>query len=372
MALPLTILAQNASVSKADRLLQQDLYEEAKMEIDAAIQDATIAERAHSWYIYGRVYSDIYLSDDPQVNALDQEALTKAILGFEKAMSIDNIGSNYYTLADLSKSNLHSGLLNQGIEAFKVNELGSARESFENASKVLPTDTLAFLYLGIVCQSLEDWTCSRTSFEQVAELGSTNATIYESIIYSYEFIEEDPTRALDWARRAVQTLPNNSTLRKRMVNLMIKTEGVAEAKAELESLIQDEPDNANLYFNLGYLNEELGDEQAAIRAYKSAIAADPNYFDAVYNLGVFYYNKAADTYDVLNNLTSSEYDQQQANLNQEAERHLRSALPLMEKAAELRPEEPIIYNTLATIYSRIGEDAKAQQAMTTYEMLMNE
>ena len=367
--LSLSTLAQTSSVNKASHFLEQDQFSQAKREIDAAIEDEQLAQQARTWYIYGRVYSEISLSEDPTVSSLDGQAYRKSITGFNKAKQIDGAGSNYYTLSDINLTNLHGGFLNRGATAYQTNDLVTAKAEFEKASLALPADTIAYLYLGVVCQSLEDWECVRVNFEKMAELGSTNSAIYQSIIYAHKTIREDKATALTWARKAVEAIPSDMELRKQMVNLMIETEGIEEAKSELEALIANEPGNANLYFNLGFLNEELGDEEAALEAYRTAIEVDPDYFDAVYNLGVYYYNKAADTYALLNELPQDQYAERETELTEKAKGYLNNALPLMERASLLRPEEAVLYNTLATIYNRLGQPGKAREAAAKYQEL---
>ena len=361
--------AQNAAVNKADRFRQSGDLVQAKENIDEAIVHEKTLDKGRTWFVYGQVYEDIFNSEDPAVQGLAENPLAEAIKGYNKAQELDREGSNYHTLAGFNLDNLWGGLLNRGATAFQEEDNAEAIKWFDKAKMIKPEDTTAYLYAGIAAQGIEEYDAVLENFKSLIELGYENLDVYNSVIYYTRAHSMDTVGALDWTQKAREVFPDDDNLRKQEVNLLIQTGRIEDAKNGLEEAIAKEPDNANLLFNLGYLYEELGDEENAIANYEKAIEADPNYFDAVYNVGVLYYNRAADLYKEANDLPIREYDRRGKALEDEAKENLRLSMPYLEKSAEIRPEEAIIWNTLSTIYTRLGMSDKAQNAFAKYEEL---
>ena len=93
----------------------------------------------------------------------------------------------------------------------------------------------------------------------------------------------------------------------------------------------------------------------ASEAYTKAMQLNPNYFEAAYNLGAMYVNKAAMINDVANKLPfdqSEKFDQ----MKKEADSYLVKAVPYLEKAAELDPKDINTLYSLKQIYARTGTD----------------
>ncbi|HAA17229.1 MAG TPA: hypothetical protein DCP28_00085, partial [Cytophagales bacterium] len=362
-------LAQPSAVNKADRFRQVPDLAQAKENIDLAIEHEKTMGKGRTWFVYGQVHEDIFNSEDPTVQALDEMCLEHAITGYEKTIEIEREGSNYHTLAGFQLENIWGGLLNRGATAYQDGDNENALKWFDKAKLVKPEDTTAYLYAGISAQGIDDIPAALENFRTLVELGYSDVAIYNSIIYYTKNFEKDTLGALDWTRKAREQFPSDDDLRKQEVNLLIETNQLDDARAGIVEAIEAEPDNANLYFNLGYLYETEGDDEKALENYRKAVEIDPEYFDAVYNIGVYYYNTAADLYKEANELTISEYNKRGKEIEEEARVNLRESMPFMESASELRPEEPIIWNTLSTIYTRLDMGDKAEAAYNKYEEL---
>jgi tetratricopeptide (TPR) repeat protein len=101
----------------------------------------------------------------------------------------------------------------------------------------------------------------------------------------------------------------------------------------------------------------MGNVEQAVDAYQKAIALNPEYFEANYNLGALYVNQAADILDKANDLpldAVAEYDKQKAL----ADEMLNKAVPYLEKSLELNPEDVNTMVSLKEIYTRLGMTEK--------------
>lgn len=364
-------IAQPSAVNKADRFRQANDLSNAKSNIDMAITHEKTKNKGRTWFIYGQVHEDILFSEDTKVKALDGKALEHALLGYDKTVDLESEGSNYHTLATLQLENMWSRLLNNGATAYQDGNNKNALKWFELASTVKPKDTTAYLYAGIAAQAINEVPAALKNFKKLVNIDYHKVEIYNSIIFYTKTYEKDTIGTLNWIQKARQQFPSDPTLRKQEINLLIETNKVDDARNGLIQAIAAEPNNANLHFNLGYLYETEGQNLLALKSYRKAVEINPNYFDAQYNLGVYYYNKAADLYKAANELSLSEYNEKGKTMEDEAKSYLRESLPFMEAASNIRPKEPIIWNTLSTIYTRLSMNNKAEAAFKTYDELVN-
>jgi tetratricopeptide (TPR) repeat protein len=105
----------------------------------------------------------------------------------------------------------------------------------------------------------------------------------------------------------------------------------------------------------------------AEKSYIAAIGLDSVYYDANYNLGALYVNKASEIIQFANLLpfTDKRYD----SLKAEADGMLMKAIPFLEKAINLQPDDINALNSLREIYARLGMLEKANEIKARIEQL---
>jgi len=90
-------------------------------------------------------------------------------------------------------------------------------------------------------------------------------------------------------------------------------------------------------------------------AYKKSIEIDDAYFDAYFNIGVLYNNRAAFVYEKIKDIKS---DTEYAKAKKDADQVYLAAVPYFEKAHELRPDDVQVIQQLVKLYGKTGDDAK--------------
>lgn len=101
-----------------------------------------------------------------------------------------------------------------------------------------------------------------------------------------ELGSETPQNLSEWGNlHSKQTLPPAKQFYTSGVSLML-TKKYTKAIANFEQAIQEEPQFAEAYFNIGYCHDELGEHQKAVTAFKKAIQLKPDFVEAHYNLGI--------------------------------------------------------------------------------------
>jgi tetratricopeptide (TPR) repeat protein len=308
------------------------------------------------------------MSDDPAYQEMQDDALNQAVEAFNKAKSMDE-GGNYDGLSDIKIDNMWGSMINKGAEAYNQEDYDAAVEYFGKSAMLKPEDTTAYYYAGIAAQQDQDYDAALENYYKLVDLDYHNEDIYSSIIYLERSHNNDNSQALEVVQQAREQFPENEALMKEEINLLIITEQTDEAKAKLQTAIQAEPDNANLYYNLAYINEQTGDNDAAIANYKKAIEADPEYFDATFNLAVNHYNKAAEILKEANEMDLRTYQKEGKAIEEKAQVEFASALPYLEKAHEIEPQDRVVLETLQTVYVQLKMNDKAEAVNTKIEAL---
>ncbi len=356
--------AQNKNVRKADRALENGDLQEAKELINEASEHEKTKDDPKTWYTRGTIYQAILNQD-----GYSKDLVVEASNSYDKVFEMVDEGDKYFTLTDLKVQELWGGFINEGSEAYSAQNFEEAVAAFDKALLVLPKDTTATLYAGIASQQLKNNDAALKYYYRLIDLDYHEPDIYGSIISIERYAKEDIDKALEVIAMAKKQFPENDEFNKQEINLLITAERVDEAKDKINEAIAKEPENANLYFNLGYLYEQLEQPEKAEEAYLKAIEIDPEYLDANYNYAVYYYNKAADLFKVARDMDLQTYRKKGKKIEDEAIGYLEKARPYFEKSLELAPEELAIVETLQTLYSQLGENKKAEKMMNLADEL---
>lgn len=367
----MAVQAQNKAVNKASRALGKEDYAEAKAQIDEAVEHEKTKDKAKTWYTKGQVYGAIAIAEDESVQNLAPEALKEAAEAYQKAMELEGKESApMYVFSEQELEGLWGQMINQGATFYEAGDYEGAVKYFDRALMVKPQDTTAALYAGVAAQQMGDRDLSAEYFYRLVEYDNADEDIFNTLISYERDFKENYEKAESLIKKAKEEFPENSEFKKQEVSLLLKQNKTAEAKQELESAIESEPENPDLYFNLGFLNEELGDQAAAIEAYKKALEVDPTHKSAAFNLAVIHYNRAADLVKEANNLGISAADRKkEKELLTRAKERFVEALPHLDKARELHPENRTMVEISMVAYDRAGQSQKADELQTKLDSM---
>ncbi len=130
----------------------------------------------------------------------------------------------------------------------------------------------------------------------------------------------------------------------------------------MEEVVASDPENSELYYNLGVGSAGIGMKDKAMGYYKKALELNPTYTSAQINIAALMLAAEKDLVDKMNALgTSSADNKKYEEYKKEREQLYRDAIPYLESAIQSKPDNLQVAKTLANIYSQIGEDAKAKE-----------
>src|SRR5690606_3444004 len=209
---------------------QEGNLSEAKDIIDAATTYEKTKDDGKTWYYRGLIYAALDTTSNPEYQSLADEPVKTAMESFAKADQMGKEGSDYFisdpnNIIPITKTqqmgNLANFYLNKGASLYQEDNLEEALQNFEKTQEVLPQDTIAYFYAGIVANSLEEYEKSISNFEKYLELGGTSSDAYSLMINTYSGPLEDKERALEVARRAKERFPDDPEFPKLEIGLPI-------------------------------------------------------------------------------------------------------------------------------------------------------
>jgi Tfp pilus assembly protein PilF len=148
---------------------------------------------------------------------------------------------------------------------------------------------------GMAALQAKDYQTSVDSFIKAGEIDPKQYAVWANMAAAYEGLattkagperDEALTKACEAYVKALEIKPDEAGIHNNYGLALVKLKKLDEAKAELAKAAQlDPPGAGKYYFNLGAVMVNTGQNDAALDAFKQAVAADPNYADAWYYIG---------------------------------------------------------------------------------------
>ena len=170
--------------------------------------------------------------------------------------------------AALAKNKELNDAFNQGMEAMKTKAYDQAITAFQKASTLDPKQHVVW---GNLAEAYAEVGKVKTGPEQEAAL----------------------TESVNAYNKALELVPNDASYRNNLALVYARMKKFTEMEGELNKAVELDPTNGGrYYFNMGAVLTNNGQTDAACNAFQKATAADPNYADAHYQLGICMTSKA--------------------------------------------------------------------------------
>ncbi len=370
------MMAQKKDRTDAYMYNKNGQYEKAMVSIEKCVNHEQFAgmkpnDQAQAWLYRAAIYQNIIQSGDEALiakapNALEvvYESLMNCMknpdfLEDNKQEIYQRVGSVMTTYYSKGADDYNTGKFAEAAPMFKkaydiAKSLGSP-----DANDMLNLAATSALRAG-------DYNTALEYFTEVKNNGTETSDIYRHLAACYNGLG-NAEQAMDMINAGLEKNPGDANLILEKVNAYLKEGKGAEAVEDLNRLRELDPENAQLLFVLGTIygdenNKDVYDVEKARKYYEDALAINPDYYDAIYNIGVLYTSMANQYIEQANEITGfSKAEQEQYNsLIEQGNELLRTGLPFLQRAYEAQPSDDV-RNVLRSIYVKLNmmEEVKA-------------
>ncbi len=328
-------------------------------------------DQATAWHYRAIIYQNVLQSGDEALIAQTPDALEiiyESLMNCMKNPSfLEENKQDIYQRVEIVKSNYY----NSGYDMFKTQNYAGAAPMFKKAYDIAKTmgtaDANDMLYAaGQASMLSKDYNTALAYFTELKDNGMENGDVYRHLAACYNGLG-NAEQAMAMINAGLEKAPSDANLILEKVNAYLKDGKGAEAIADLEKLRELDPENAQLLFVLGTIygneeNKDVYDVEKARQYYEQALAINPDYYDAIYNIGVLYTSMANKYIEQANEITGfSKKEQEEYNgLIEQANELLRTGMPYLQRAYDAQPSDDV-KNVLRSIYVKLNmmEEVKA-------------
>ncbi len=376
------VFAQKSKVTTAALNMKSGDLEKAREAIDIAITNPKTINDPKAWYYRGDIYLRLYAS--PEFNDYDSVALDRSFESFKKAMEYDSKDKykDEIVLGIDAVRQMYFNKANELFDAEKFDEAYTAISKYLEGNDLIrklmgddtvPIDTLSHFRKAYYAQLSGDKEEAMKLYQKLVDLGFNQSPFLYDLYATLLSDAGNTEKALEVLRAGQKVFPKNVELIIDELNIFLSEGKAEQAIDRFKEAIELDPENPDLHFALGTIYDNLYDrmkdsipEKAeeykinAITYYENALKNDPNYFKAVYNIGVIYFNEGVEVAKEMNNLPISEQKKYEE-LKKQRNEDFSKGLPYLEKAHQLDPEDLPTMKALKEIYFRLGQMEKYKQ-----------
>lgn len=326
----------------------------AKDFINQAAEHETTIAQGKTWYYRGLVYS--LLAKDEATKNDGSDYIGEAVKSFDKALTIEDKKFRDDSKVITQLKDLAAESFNGAIELQKSQNFKMAYDAYQRVAdinKVLVKNKSELQF--DVNLATKNGTYAAEDGGMIKEAIAGYNTLIENDpkdtyyfalanLYKKQGEEDMFVKTLD---RGNEAFPDNANIIIAQLNFLRSTGKTAEAMSKIDKAIELQPENEVLYFVKAKTLDDAGEADAAIKVYEEAIAVNPDYTDAIYNIGAIYFLQGNPIVEKMNTLTTSPADTKIYNgLVEERKAIYRKAKVYFERVLAIKADD---VNAAATI-----------------------
>ncbi len=356
---------QKKEIKKAQKAIKAGNYTEAISLLEQAEGLISNANKDVKLSFY-LAKASAYVANGEERNF---EKLKKAADAILKAESLKPTGAEKLQLFNEGQL-IRAALVNSAIEDQKAKNYNVASEKLFLSYNVSKQDTSDLYFAASNAVNSKDYDTAIKYYQKLLDLGYTGIDISnpESTSRKGEIMrnmiliylakgEDDKAKML--ISDARKESPDDVSIITAEADLAYKTGDLEKYNSLMQEVVAKEPNNPQVYFNLGVSSKKIGDLAKAEEYYKKAIELQPDYPAANINMAFLILEPEAKIIDEMNSLGTSSADfKRYDELEIQKNNLYKKAIPYLEASLIKKPDNIDILRTLMNIYSQIGEDEK--------------
>lgn len=366
----LGLAAQNANVVNAYNYMKDGDLAKAAEYIDPATTDPKTGISEKTWRYRGDIYRMIALGEDAALKEKFPEALDRAAESYMKANELDVKGA-YKRENTQALLAIQGASLNAGNDAFTAKEYDKAIARYARSEQIAKSfgqvDTNAVFNSALAYEAKGDATMAIQRYREAVAIGYAKPEVFR-YISSLQNKAGDREGAIATTKEGLAKYPNEKDLMLDLITLLLAADRSDEAETWVKTALDKDPGSAVLWSVLGGLYDKKANEAKeeapmlewygkAEESYKKSIELDAKFFDAYFNIGVLYNNRAAYEYEKCNKLKS---DTEYAKCKTGADAIYLKAVPYFEQAHALNPGDVQTIQQLMKLYAKTNDQTKYQ------------
>lgn len=346
----------STEMTSAKLYIQQKKYDKAQEMLEKEIEKNPKSDEAYYWlgFLHG---------ENEEIKEM-VEAYNKSLEISDKfAKDINNNKKYFWSKKFNSGVALFNKATKAETEKKKDEYYDESITAFNQAIMCEPDSVgtyknLAFAYMnaGQMEEAIPTW-------KRIIELEKTPesyASLGEIYLQKAYDAGDNKSEAEKYFEKAIEVLeegreefPQDNIILRDLSNAYVGANKVDVAIEAFKEGVLQEPDNKYYRYNYGSLLLNVGEFEEAAKQLEKAIELDPQYENAIYNLGVTYVKWGA---QMREDAEAAESD------SKEFMEKYKAASPLLEKYLEMKPEDPAVWELLGKIYANLGETEKSTEA----------
>jgi len=397
MMLSTLAFAQKKEIKKAEKMVKAGDISEAIGMIGVAeglIANADNDLKAQFYTIKG----EAYLADAGTNNFEKMQTAAESFAAADKL----NV-SKFKSRLDVGKQNLRVALVNSAINDQNKKDFASAAEKLYTSYMGSKKDTSDLYYAAGNAVNGKDYPTALKYYKKLLDLGYTGirqefvATSIETgdttpfadksdrdlaliggkytnpgdrmtesvkgdILQKVTLIyisQGENEKALELMKEARAANPNDMSLVRSEADIAYKMGDMEKYATLMNEVIMSDPNNPELYYNLGVGAAKQENDEKALEYYRKALELKPGYALAQINIAAILLRGEGAIVEEMNGLgTSSKDNRRYDELKNNRKVLYHEVLPLLESAMKTKTDNVELVRTLMNLYSQLGQDDK--------------
>jgi len=408
MTLSAIAFGQKKELKKAEKAIKSGDISEAMSYVNQAeglISGADTETMAQFYVVKGETYL-------AEAGESDFTKLKTAAEAFIKSSELNS--EKYAERTSLGIQNLRTALVNSAVRDQNSKNYAMAAEKLETSYSISRTDTLDLYFAAGNAINAKNYAAATSYYETLLELGFTGIrTEYivndietdEIVAFNTEserntsmlsgqynnpktrlteslradiltnlalllVAEGKNDKAMEIIQKARSENPKDASLIRAEADMAYKTGDMAKYNALMQEVIEGDPNNPELYYNLGVGSSQIGETDKALGYYKKAIELRPDYANAQINIAALMLAGEAEMVEEMNNLgTSSADNKRYDELKDKRKQLYLEVLPYLESALSSKGDNVELIRTIMNLYSQLGMDDKFKMMKSKLQTL---